>query len=151
MVPVFYLDTSVIGGYFDDEFRQPTRAFWSQLLDGLCRAMPSTLTLEEFVQAPKEVRQLAEGLPETCYTVLEISDEVQTLADRYVSAGVVGPSFRTDAAHVAAATVGEAKAIISWNYKHLVNLRKIEAFNGVNLLTGYRPVDIRTPEEVLQP
>lgn len=151
MVPVFYLDTSVIGGYFDDEFRQATRTFWSQLLKGACRAMLSTLTLEELAQAPKEVRHLAEKLPETCYSVLEVTDEVQALADRYVVEGVVGQAYRTDAVHVAAATVGEVKAIISWNYKHLVNLRRIEEFNGVNLLMGYRPIDIRTPEEVIQP
>jgi len=149
VVPLFYLDTSVFGGYFDEPFREATRAFWAELVEGRCRAVVSRLTVAELVPAPAEVRELLESLAAEQLTIVDLTDEMQVLADRYVSEGVVGPAYRTDAVHVAAATVGDAKAVLSWNFKHLVNLRKIEAFNGINLLMGYRPIDIRTPGEVL--
>jgi hypothetical protein len=53
-----------------------------------------------------------------------------------------------DARHVAIATVGQVDVLVSWNYRHLVNRRRREAFNGVNAIMGYRPIDIVSPPEV---
>jgi len=151
MRPRYYLDTSVLGGYFDLEFQEDTRAFWEALCAGRCAAVISSLTLEELARAPAEVQELLGGLPDDGLETVAVTDEVEFLADRYVSEGVVTARFRGDALHVAAATMGGVKAIVSWNFKHLVNLRRIELFNGVNMLGGYRTIDIRTPREVIEP
>lgn len=66
-----------------------------------------------------------------------------------VDTSVLGPASEPDGLHVAVATLSTAAAIVSWNFKHLVNLRRVQGFNGVNLLMGYRATDIRTPREVL--
>lgn len=65
-----------------------------------------------------------------------------------MSAGILGEGSRADAVHVAAATVAEADLIVSWNFTHIVRFDKIKMFNGVNILKGYRPLDIRSPMEV---
>jgi len=150
MVPAYYVDTSVLGGYFDPEFLESTRVFWSALLTGQWHAFLSTLTVEELVKAPSEVRALIEDLPAPCRTILPVTDEARTLAGGYLDAGVLGAAGGADALHVAVATLNGAKAIVSWNFKHLVNLRRVEGFNGVNLLMGYRAIDIRTPREVIE-
>ena len=73
---------------------------------------------------------------------------LEGLAEAYVRHGVVTAGHLTDAQHVAVATVGELDVLVSWNYRHLVNRRRREAFNGVNAIQGYRTIDIVTPPEV---
>jgi len=38
---------------------------------------------------------------------------------------------------------------VSWNFKHIVNFRKIPLFNAVNVLKGYRQIAIHSPLEVI--
>ena len=38
--------------------------------------------------------------------------------------------------------------LFSRNFKHIVNLKRIHAFNAVNLKRGYPLLEIRTPREV---
>lgn len=76
-------------------------------------------------------------------------DAALTLRDAYLAAGVVTPRWANDALHVAVATVRGAELIVSWNFRHMVNYERIRGYNAVNLLHGYRTLDIRTPREVL--
>jgi len=108
------------------------------------------VTVDEITRAPKLVRELLENIRPECYSVLSPPDDAKVLAKRYLAESVLAPSQEADALHVAVATLSNAKAIISWNFKHLVNLRRIEGFNSVNLLLGYRLIDIRTPLEVIE-
>lgn len=79
---------------------------------------------------------------------LPITDEVLTLRDAYIRAGVVGPGRRNDATHVAAATVARADVIVSWNFRHIVRLDKIRSYNRADLLNGYGVLAILSPKEV---
>ncbi|NLG84430.1 MAG: type II toxin-antitoxin system VapC family toxin [Firmicutes bacterium] len=81
--------------------------------------------------------------------VLSDSDEADELAEAYLQHGIVGPGSRSDALHVALATIAEADVLVGWNFKHMVNIGKIRLFSAVNLERGYRPIDIRSPKEVL--
>lgn len=45
----------------------------------------------------------------------------------------------------AAATIGRADVVVSWNFRHLVNYDRIRKYNGVNELKGYPRVEIRSP------
>ena len=83
------------------------------------------------------------------FEVLDISEEAEDLADRSVLAGIVTERRRIDALHLAMATVAELDVVLSWNFRHIVNLRRIRRVNGVNLMQGYGQIDVRTPEEVL--
>jgi hypothetical protein len=65
-----------------------------------------------------------------------------------VKAGIVEPKWTDDATHVAAASVARADAIVSWNFKHIVRLDKIKAYNRVNLRLGYPELTIVTPTVV---
>jgi hypothetical protein len=62
---------------------------------------------------------------------------------------VVGPGSYADALHVALATVGRVDVLVSWNFKHIVNLGRIRLFQAVNLERGYGMLEVRTPKEVL--
>ena len=58
------------------------------------------------------------------------------------------PGMRADVLHIAFASVARVDVLVSWNFKHSVNLKRIHLFNAVNLKTGYPLLEIRTPREV---
>ena len=109
----------------------------------------SELTLRELDAAPEAVRNLVAKIPEAHIEALGLSFEVEELAAAYVADGAVGAGMRVDALHIALATVARVDVLVSWNFKHIVNLRRIHAYNAVNLKRGYPPLEIRTPGEVL--
>ncbi len=80
---------------------------------------------------------------------LDTSAEIEELASAYVAARVVSPGFTDDALHVAMATVHGVHFVVSWNFKHLVNVRREDGFNAVNLLQGWPPVRIVSPKEII--
>ena len=88
------------------------------------------------------------GTQDEALEQVAIDDDVRALAYAYISAGVLTRKRRSDAFHVAAASVAGADLVVSWNFKHLVNYDRIRKFNAVNLMNGYRPLDIRSPKEV---
>ena len=81
--------------------------------------------------------------------MLRFGSEARDLAEAYIAAAVISPGMRVDAQHIAMATIGRVDVLVSWNYKHIVNLERIHGYNSVNLRTGYPMIEIRTPREVL--
>ncbi|MEM9341113.1 MAG: PIN domain protein, partial [Bacteroidota bacterium] len=67
----------------------------------------------------------------------------------YIKAGIVGKSSLTDCRHIATATVNNIRVVTSWNFKHIVNLNKIQKYNAINISEGYNQLEIRTPRELL--
>ena len=146
--PTLYLDTSVIGGYFDDEWKDATRELWRQMEAGGYRFVTSTVTFDELTAAPPRVRELfASTFPTE--SILDITTEAESLAATYVSRHVLPPKFTDDARHVAACTVAQLEYLVSWNFRHLVNVEREKGFNAVNMLQGYRTVRIDNPLELI--
>ncbi|MBI4560022.1 MAG: hypothetical protein HY706_20715 [Candidatus Hydrogenedentes bacterium] len=83
-----------------------------------------------------------------CIERLEVTDEVEVLADAYVAAGILSEASKNDALHVAVASVARADLIVSWNFRHMVNFQRIQLYNSVNLANGYGLIDVRSPLEV---
>ncbi len=61
----------------------------------------------------------------------------------------MGQTSRADCQHIAMATLANADVLISWNFKHIVNLDKIRGYNGINYQLGYDMIEIRTPKEII--
>ncbi|MBM4024182.1 MAG: type II toxin-antitoxin system VapC family toxin [Planctomycetes bacterium] len=131
------------------EFLTASRELWSKFLTGEHVLIVSVLTLQELAGAPAEVRRHLEEVPAAHQIQVRVGAEARELADAYVAHGVVGPGSMADALHVALATVHSADVLVSWNFKHIVNLGRIRLFNAVNLEQGYGLIEIRTPREVL--
>lgn len=74
--------------------------------------------------------------------------EALELRDAYLDAGVLSDKWRSDALHVALATIARADALVSWNFRHLVSVDKIRLFNVVNLGAGYGLITILPPSGV---
>lgn len=143
-----YLDTSVFSAFYDErtpERLQMTHTFW-QVLDRYERVY-SALTIEELNQARPEQRAKLLDLTKP-FTALEITEEMRALADGYVGGGVVPPKYFVDALHIAAAVLGNADILVSWNFEHLVRRRTRLMVNSVNAKMGLRTIEILAPPEV---
>jgi len=144
-----YVDTSVAGGCFDPEFRRDSLALFDMARKGTAVLLISSVLAQELEEAPPEIARFIEELPERFVERVRTNDRVSQLRDLYIAAGVVSSRYRQDATHVATATVHKADLIVSWNFKHLVNVHRINGFNAVNARYGHGSIDIRTPTEVV--
>lgn len=144
-----YTDTSVLGGCEDQEFAEHSVRLMEVFVRGEHILVLSTLTLQEFAGAPVEARRRLASVPEEHIEALELDAEAMDLAEEYIAAGVISVKMRADAQHIAIATVGRVDVLVSWNFKHIVNLQRIHGYNSVNLRKGYPMIEIRTPREVL--
>jgi len=149
MKPKIYTDTSVIGGCLDIEFKEGSQALFERFKSNSAILMISNLTLLELENAPKDVQDILKQIPIENIEYVELSIEAKQLADKYLSEGVVSKKSKVDAQHIATATINRANVLVSWNFKHIVNLERIHGYNAVNLKQGYPMIEIRTPLEVL--
>ena len=147
-VPRLYLDTSVIGGYYDDEWKDATQELWRQMEAGRFRFLSSDITAQEIEDAPENVRDLFDDTF-SAETLLRVTDEMETLAAAYLRQGVVPPKYADDTTHVAVCTVARLQYLAGWNFRHLVNVQREAGFNAVNLLPGYPPIRIVNPLELI--
>lgn len=144
-----YIDTSVLGAVFDDEFKGTTTAFFEQARDGKFGIVVSALVEDEIADAPQCVRDYYGDVVGYAETVTPSRPAI-LLQQAYLDAGVITPKWMDDALHVATATVAECDMIVSWNFKHIVHYDKKRKYNAVNVLRGYNGIDILTPAEVIE-
>jgi hypothetical protein len=143
-----YLDTSVVGGYFDKEYQKETRQLWNLWKSGRFRFISSVVVEEEIEPAPEQVRRLyAQTFPEE--NRLALSMAAIELAGFYVREGIVTPKYLSDARHVAICAVAGITHLVSWNFRHLVNVEREAGFNAINLLQGYASIRIVSPLELI--
>jgi hypothetical protein len=144
-----YADTSVVGGCEDEEFAEHSIRLMESFVRGERVLVLSSLTIQELAMAPADIRRRLGSVPEAHIETLQLDAEARDLADAYVSAGVLTAKMRADAQHIAIATVARVDVLVSWNFKHIVNLERIRGYNSVNLRRGYPMIEIRTPREVM--
>ena len=145
-----YIDTSVVGGYFDDEFSEDTIPFFERVKKGEITILVSDLLIAELLGAPEFVRNFLSSIDDVNKEFIRLSKEEAKLADKYIEAKVVGKTSRADCQHIAMATLNNADVLVSWNFKHIVNLDRIRGYNGINYQNGYSMIEIRTPKELVK-
>jgi len=145
-----YLDTSVFGGYFDDEFKEITKPLFERIAANEFEVIFSNITENELSGAPNFVKELVNSLPESNTIYVEADEESNQLANEYIKEEVVGKTSFIDCLHIALATIHNANILVSWNFKHIVNVVRIIGYNSVNLAQSYKQIDIRSPRELLQ-
>ena len=144
-----YIDTSVIGGCYDPEFKVWSDALIEDFRNWRYVPVLSDVTAAEIDPAPAKVRALHQELVSLPAEIVNISDEALSLTKSYSTHGVLGSRFYNDMLHIALASVAEVDVLVSWNFKHIVRLDKIRLFNSVNLAQGYKALSIYSPREVM--
>ncbi|WP_445736895.1 PIN domain protein [Mariniflexile sp.] len=143
-----YIDTSVVGGYYDEEFKESTIALFERLENNEIIFVVSDLLDLELINAPEKVRTLLQKYPVDKFERIELNEESVNLANKYIAEKVVGKTSIEDCRHIALATINKVDVLASWNFKHIVNLDRIKGYNSVNLKLGYQMIEIRSPKDL---
>jgi hypothetical protein len=144
-----YIDTSVVGGYFDEEFKEVTIRLFERLDRNEIIFVVSDLLDLELLKAPQQVRQILYNYPAEKFQRVELTEEAIILADAYINEKVVGKTSIEDCRHIALATINKVDVLASWNFKHIVNLDRIKGYNSVNMRLGYSTIEIRSPKDLV--
>jgi len=144
-----YIDTSVIGGCFDNEFLEGSNKLFEEFKSGKKIAVISNITIYELENAPPHVKNKLNEIPEDFIEKLSLIPEVEELAQKYIDEKVISNNFAEDARHIALATINKIDVLASWNFKHIVNIKRIHGYNGINIKEGYNTIEIRTPKEII--
>lgn len=120
--------------------------FWSRLPEFSPHV--SSLVLDELAAVGnRNLRVKLLGLIST-FKVLSITQEARNLARKYVEAGVVVDTLYSDALHLAIASTHGIDYLVSWNFRHMVNVRTRALVTTVNVNNGFRPLEIVAPPEL---
>jgi predicted nucleic acid-binding protein len=145
----FYFDTSVFGGVFDAEFQEETVLLFEKVSLGQIKCVYSNLTESELTKAPEQVINYFEQIKDEFKEKVLVTPEGLKLAQTYVDEKVVGETSLDDCIHIATATLNSVNMLVSWNFKHIVNIYRIRGYNAVNLRLGLPTLEIRSPKEIV--
>ncbi len=143
----FYLDTSVWGGAFDNEFEKETILLFNMVKTDNITCLFSEVTENELQNAPKQVVEFFDSISQK--RKVEITPEAFFLAKTYVEENVVGQTSFDDCLHIATATVHRADILVSWNFKHIVNVYRVRGYNAINMKMGFPFLSIHSPKEIV--
>lgn len=149
MTQRFYFDTSVFGGIFDAEFEEETMLLFEKVKLGQIICVYSNLTESELAKAPTQVQEFFISIDDSHKELIQVTPEAFQLAHAYVNENVVGQTSLDDCIHIAVATLSKVDILVSWNFKHIVNVYKIRGYNSVNLRLGHTTLEIRSPNEIV--
>lgn len=137
----------MFGGHFDDEFSEHTIPLFDLIKSGEYVVLYSNVTQDELENAPEKVKDLVRSLRVESTEFLETTSEAIDLATEYITEKVVGKTSFADCLHIALATINRADFLVSWNFKHIVNIERIRGYNSINIKNGYKQLEIRSPRE----
>lgn len=145
-----YLDTSVISALFDErnpERKSLTEAFFGEIEN--FEAFISEITVVEIERTPNtELRsKMKDAILQ--FSVLSLTDDVESLANLYIRYDGVPENYPEDAYHIAISVINEVDFLLSWNFKHIVRRKTKDIVRMVNTLNNFRQIEIITPAELL--
>jgi predicted nucleic acid-binding protein len=135
---------------FDEEFQLFTKLFFDRLFRKEIRVITSDLLEAELANAPVRVSEFYRALPQKQLEFVTATAEADKLAEQYIIENVVGLTSLADCQHIALATLSKADVLVSWNFQHIVNLKRIRGYNSVNLKAGLHTLEIRSPKELME-
>ena len=148
-----YLDTSVMGALFDLEMPQRieiTRALLDSIIEGKHTGIISNIVLEEVERSPEEFKEkLIAEIRKIPLEIISEDDASADLLEIYEKEGFIRRGARLDLRHLAVATVNGVDAVVSWNFRDIVNIRTRRSVHSTNLRLGFPLIEIVSPEEVI--
>ncbi|MCH5339415.1 MAG: PIN domain-containing protein [Acetatifactor sp.] len=149
-----YLDTSVVSYlYQEDAFErmQDTLALWELFRQGVYEVYISDIVLREIDRCTEEkLRVLLDYMKQIKYHVIETDKDIVELAGKFIDFGVLREKSFDDCQHIAAAILAGCDVIISWNFKHIVNVKTAKGVKIITTMEGYKDLLIYPPSALLE-
>jgi predicted nucleic acid-binding protein len=149
-----YIETSVANMLFTlkvPEKRIITERLFEEIREGIHKIVVSSVFLDEVRKTPSVfLRYQLEGIIKVYDAeVINVTEDVENVADAYIQAQAFTENNYADALHVAVAVCGGCEVIVSWNFRHIVRAWTMKRVVEVNRRLGLPDVIICTPEEVI--
>ena len=148
-----YLDTSLIGALFDFEMPQRieiTRILLRSIVRGKHIGIISNIVLEEIERSPEEFKErIIVEMRKIPLQIISEDEASSDLLEIYEKEGFIRKAARLDLRHLAVATVNGVDAVVSWNFRDIVNIRTRRSVHSTNLRLGFPLIEIVSPEEVI--
>ena len=150
-----YLDTSVIS-YLDQqdapEKMKETKEVWNVLKKAEYEVVISNLAMLEISECDEEKQdKLIKYIDEIDYEEYSYDNDTAELADLIIQEGILHSKSRDDALHIASAILSNCDIILSWNFKHLVNVKTINGVRKVCFNRSFNKIiDIYSPNILLE-
>lgn len=149
-----YLDTSVISYLKQEdspEKMESTIKLWELFKTGKYDLYLSTVTLQELLDCPEPKRMfLYQYLSQVDYSIIDIEKVVSDTAQQLIDMKILTSKSYDDCQHIAAAVEYGCDCIVSWNFKHIVNIKTIRGVRAITNLKGYKPIEILNPTVLLE-
>ena len=150
-----YLDTSVLSYLKQEDSPDRMKAtlqLWEELKtrDDIIIYL-SDVTLAEVSDCYEPKRSfMRDKLKEIQFTFLTKDEDAERLAAQIIDLGILTNKSHDDCLHIAIAVLEACNYIVSWNFKHLVNVKTINGVRAITNLKGFSSIDIITPEMLLK-
>ena len=148
-----YLDTSYLSHLKAEDTPEKMAdalILWANIVEGKFDVYISNVTLEELGECPEPKQSIILNfLKQSDFELLEETLESIELTERYLALGVLKQKCRDDLRHISLAVIAECDYIVSWNFKHFVNVNVIDKVQAVNKLFRYREINIIPPSMLL--
>ena len=152
--PKIYLDTSVISHLLAEETPEKmndTILLWEEIKQGKFDVVLSSITIQEMTKCSEPKRSIMfEYLNGIDFTLLEITPDAEYLANEIIRQGILTHKSMDDCTHIACAVINNCDMIVSWNFKHIVNVKTINGVRAISLLNRYHTIDIYAPNMLLE-
>ena len=152
-IPRIYLETTMFNFYIDKDrdAHADTVKLFKEILSGKYKAYTSTYVTDELEAAAEPKRaQMMKLINDYNITVLAPNEEAATLAKVYIANGIIPEKYQADGLHIAIASVNSLDMIISMNFQHIVKRKTKLATGNINVLNGYKSIEILSPMEVVE-
>lgn len=149
-----YLDTSVVS-YLNQEDApermRDTLQLWELFRQGQYEVYISDIVIQEIDNCKKDKLQiLRDYLRQIEYDIIETDNRTIELAEKFIDFGILKQKSFDDCQHIAAAILAGCDIIVSWNFKHIVNVKTIRGVKVITTLEGYKDLLIYPPSALLE-
>jgi predicted nucleic acid-binding protein len=149
-----YLDTTIIS-YLDQkekpERMAETHRLWEKIKTGEFEVVISDIDIAEINGCSEAKRvKLYEYLSQINYTLVNSDKRAIEIATKMVDLNVLKQKSFLDCQHIANAIVSGCDAIVSWNFRHIVNHKTMMGVKAVTALEGYTDLLIYAPTVLIE-
>ena len=149
-----YLDTSVVSYLYQvdaPEKMQNTLDLWELFRNKTYEVYISDIVIREISGCNEEkLKILLDYLNQIDYNIIETTEDTVELAGKFIDFGLLKQKSFDDCQHIAAAILAGCDIIISWNFKHIVNVKTIRGVKIITTLEGYKDLLIYPPSVLIE-
>ena len=154
-IPKIYLETTIFNFPFVDDapqYRADTLKLFDEIKAGKFKPYTSEYVIQE-LEDTKEAGKLEKMkalITDYGIETIPANPEAIRLADVYGKENIIPAKYKTDAIHIASATIEGLDFIVSLNFKHIVKRKTKTETGEINIREGYMPIGIYSPMEVVE-